>query len=203
MVITFFAGIAYPNYEELNVDTAFIDIVNFVGGTWLTVLTNITLILSFGIATCQASQAAVARILFAMGRDGVLPKNLGHISEKYQTPDVATIFVGLVTAPVALFCSLGFITTLVSFGALFGFILLNVAVVWKFFIQDKESKKDGKAVLYYLICPLIGLVVTIWIFINLGAAAHTIGFVWLAAGFMYLLAVTKGFRNPVPQMEMS
>ncbi|MCO1604439.1 APC family permease [Desulfosporosinus nitroreducens] len=203
MVITFFAGIAYPNYEELNVDTAFIDIVNFVGGTWLTVLTNITLILSFGIATCQASQAAVARVLFAMGRDGVLPKQLGHISEKYQTPDVATIFVGLVTVPIALFCSLGFITTLVSFGALVGFILLNGAVIWKFFIQDNESKKDGKTLLKFLICPLIGLAVTVWIFINLGAAAHTIGLVWLGAGLMYLLTVTKGFRNPVPQMEMS
>lgn len=138
-----------------------------------------------------------------MGRDGVLPKKLGYVNEKHQTPVVATIFVGLVTAPIALFCSLGFISTLVSFGALVGFILLNVAVVWRFFIQDKECPKDGKAIIQYLICPLIGLVVTLWIFINLGTAAHTIGLVWLAAGLMYLLAVTKGFRNPVPQMELS
>lgn len=203
MAITFFAGIAYPNYEKLNVDTAFIDIVNFVGGTWLTILTNITLILSFGIATCQASQAALARILFAMGRDGVLPKQLSYVSKKYQTPYVATIFVGLVSAPMALFCSLMFISTLVSFGALVGFILLNAAVVWKFFIQDKESPKDEKFVLKYLICPLIGLAVTVWIFINLGTAAHTIGLVWMAAGLFYLLAVTRGFRTPVPQMEMN
>lgn len=203
MVITFFAGIAYPNYEELNVDTAFIDIISFVGGKWLTVITNITLILSFGIATCQSSQAAVARILFAMGRDGVLPKQLSYVSKKYQTPYVATILVGVIITPIALLCSLMFISTLVSFGALVGFILLNISVIWKFFIKNKESKKSSASILKYLISPLIGLAVTIWIFINLGTTAHSVGLVWMAIGFVYLLAVTKGFRNPVPQMEMN
>ena len=203
MAITFFAGIAYPNYAALNVDTAFSDIINFVGGQWLTVLTNITLVLSFGIATCQASHAAVARVLFAMGRDGVLPKKLSYVSNKYQTPVVATIFVAVVITPIAVFCSLEFISTIVSFGALAGFILLNIAVIWKFMIKDKENTKDGKYVLKYLVCPLIGLLVTLWIFSNLGRTAHTIGFVWLASGAIYLLIVTKGFLNAVPQMDIS
>ncbi|MFV0527545.1 MAG: APC family permease [Lachnospiraceae bacterium] len=202
IVITFFAGIAYPNYEGLNVDTAFIDIVGFVGGKWLTVLTNITLVLSFGIATCQTSQAAVSRVLYSMGRDGVLPKKLSYISKKYQTPVVATVFVGILILPIALFLTLEFISTLVSFGALVGFILLNIAVVWKFFIQDKEGRKGIRNVLKFLICPLIGFAVTLWIFLNLGVSAHIIGFVWLAIGILYLLFVTKGFRNPVPQLEM-
>lgn len=205
IVITFFAGIAYPNYQELNVDTAFIDIVTFVGGKWLTVLTTITLILSFGIATTQASHTAVARVLFAMGRDGVLPKQLSYVSKKYQTPVVATLFVGLVITPISVLCSLELISTLVSFGALVGFILLNTAVIWKFFIQDKEIRKQhmGKSLLQYLLCPLIGLVVTLWIFTNLGTNAHVVGFLWLAAGFVYLLGVTKCFRNPVPQLDMN
>lgn len=205
IVITFFAGLAYPNYEELNVDTAFIDIVSFVGGKWLTVLTTVTLVLSFGIATTQASQTAVARVLFAMGRDGVLPKQLSNISEKYQTPVVATIFVGLVITPISIFCSLGLISTLVSFGALVGFILLNASVIWKFFIQDKEGreKQKGKYLLKYLLCPLIGLAVTLWIFTNLGINAHLVGFLWLAVGFTYLFLVTKCFRNPVPQLDIS
>lgn len=203
MTLTFFAGIAYPHYEGLNEETAFLDIVSYVGGPGLTVLTNITLILSFGIATCQASQAAVARVLFAMGRDGVLPKQLGYVSRKYQTPYVATIFVGLVIIPIALSLSLMFISTLVSFGALVGFILLNMSVIWKFFIQDKEGRKSGRALVNYLLCPLIGLAVTLWIFVNLGWAAHSVGFIWLGAGLFYLLVVTKGFRAPVPQMEIS
>lgn len=205
IVITFFAGIAYPNYQDLDVNTAFIQIVEYVGGQWLTVLTTITLVLSFGVATTQASQAAVARVLFAMGRDGVLPKQLSFVSEKYQTPTVATIFVGIVITPISLFCTLEAISTLVSFGALVGFIFLNAAVIWKFYINDKEGRKKqkGRFVLQYLVSPVIGLAVTIWIFTNLGINAHVIGFAWLAVGFVYLLCVTRSFRNPVPQLDLN
>jgi len=203
IVITFFAGLAYPNYQDLDVDTAFIQIVQYVGGTWFTVLTTITLVLSFGIATCQASQAAVARVFFAMGRDGVLPKQLGYISKKYQTPVVAIVFVGLVITPLAIFSSLEIISTLVSFGALVGFILLNIAVIWKFFIKDKDAKRtDVKFILKYLAYPLIGLLVTLWIFTNLGINAHVVGTIWLVVGFLYLLGVTKFFSKPVPQLDI-
>ncbi len=205
IVITFFAGIAYPNYKELNVDTAFIDVVNYVGGKWLTVITSFTLVLSFGLATTQASHTAVSRVLFAMGRDGVFPKQLSYISKKYQTPVVSILLVGIIITPISLFCSLGLISTMVSFGALVGFILLNIAVILKFFLQDKvgRGEQKGKALLLYLVCPLIGLLVTFWIFINLGVNAHVVGFLWMGAGVLYLLGITRFFRNPVPQLDMN
>lgn len=205
IIITLFAGIAYPNYEELNVDTAFIDVVGFVGGKWLTVATSFTLVLSFGVATTQASHTAVSRVLFAMSRDGVLPKQLSHISKKYHTPFIAIIFVGILITPISLFCSLEVITTMVSFGALFGFILLNSAVIIKFYIQNDEARKerDIKSLFQYLISPLVGLIVTVWIFVNLGFNAHIVGFLWLLSGFLYLVWVTKFFRSPVPQLDMT
>ena len=205
IVITFLAGLAYPNYQDLNPDTAFLDIVNFVGGKWLTLITTFTLVLSFGIATTQASQTAVARVLFAMGRDGVLPKQLSFVSKKYQTPYVAVILVGIMIAPLSLLCPLELISTLVSFGALFGFILLNMTVIIKYYFKNPEKNGSSKlkSILNYLVCPFIGLIVTLWIFINLGVNAHTVGFLWLGAGFLYLMFVTKFFRNPVPQLELN
>ena len=205
IALTFFAGVAYPNYAERNVDTAFVDIIDFVGGKWLTLLTTFTLVLSFGIATTQASQTAVSRVLYAMARDGVLPKPLAYISKKYQTPVVATLFVGVVITPISLFFSLAFVSTLVSFGALFGFIMLNIAVIKNFFIQGNGDKtlSKGRYILLYLACPLMGLLVTLWIFISLGINAHMIGFIWLAAGLIYLAALTKFFKNPVPQLDMT
>lgn len=204
IIITFFCGIAYPNYKELNVDTAFIDIISFVGGKWLTMLTSVTLILSFGLATTQASHVAVARILFSMGRDGVLPKQLGYVHKKYRTPAVATIVVGIIICPIAMFCDLGLITTMVSFGALFGFIFLNVATIWKFFVKNTEGRKNKfmPTFIVYFIFPLIGLAVTTWIFLNLGAVAHTVGFIWLAVGCIHLMFITNSFRKPVPQIDM-
>lgn len=204
IAVTFFAGMAMPDYQSLSPDSAFLDVVNFVGGPWLTMLTTIVLIVSFGMATCQTSQAAVARVLFAMGRDGVLPKQLGLVSKKHQTPYVAIIVVGVVITPIALLLSLDMISTMVSFGALVGFILLNLAVVWKFYVKDKEKRRERpvRSTLLYLVCPLVGFAISLSIFINLGLNAHVVGFAWLAVGIVYLLFVTKGFRSPVPQMEL-
>lgn len=200
---TFFAGMAYPNYQDLNPDTAFTDIVTFVGGTWLNILTTITLIVSFGIATTQASQVAVARVLFAMGRDRVLPKQLAYVSKKTQSPVVATILVGIIITPISLFCSINFITSIVSFGALLGFILLNLAVISRFLIKNDEKISLQKKIIDYGLYPMIGLIVTVWIFINLDANAHLIGALWLLIGILYLAGVTKFFKNPVPQLELN
>ncbi|ETI90352.1 MAG: Amino acid permease-associated region [Clostridium butyricum DORA_1] len=200
---TFFAGMAYPNYQDLNPDTAFTDVVNFVGGTWLNILTTITLIVSFGLATTQASQVAVARVLFAMGRDKVLPTQLAYVSKKTQTPVVATVLVAIIITPISLFCSLDFITSIVSFGALFGFILLNIAVISKFLLKNNEPISLQKKIINYGICPVIGLAVTVWIFVNLDANAHLIGAIWLLIGSLYLAYITKFFKNPVPQLELN
>ena len=50
---------------------------------------------------------------------------------------------------------------------------------------------------------MIGLTVTMWIFVNLDANAHLIGAIWLLIGGLYLAGVTKLFKNPVPQLELS
>ncbi|WP_158584957.1 hypothetical protein [Lacrimispora algidixylanolytica] len=51
--------------------------------------------------------------------------------------------------------------------------------------------------------PLVGLIVTLWIFVNLGFNAHIVGFLWLLSGFLYLVWVTRFFRSPVPQLDMT
>lgn len=205
IIITFFAGMAYPNYETLNPDSAFLDVVNFVGGPWLTALTSVVLILSFGLATTQTSHSAVSRILFAMGRDGVLPIQLSFVSKRFRTPYVAILLVAVIITPISLFCTLDLISSMVSFGALVGFMLLNLAVVWKFFMKDRHqrSKTPIKSLLKYVAAPIIGFSITLAIFINLGAAAHLVGFAWIFAGFIYLLIVTGGFKRPVPILDMN
>ena len=57
--------------------------------------------------------------------------------------------------------------------------------------------------LVYGVLPGVGFLLTIWIWTSLTASAFTIGLIWLAAGFVYLLFVTKGFRKKAPEVEFS
>ena len=44
------------------------------------------------------SQASVARILYAMGRDGILPRRVfGHVSVRFATPTWAILIVSVIS----------------------------------------------------------------------------------------------------------
>lgn len=201
IIVSFFAGVAYPDYQSLQGESPFLTIIQFVGGNWLVMLTVIVVVLSFGIATCQESHTAISRILFSMGRDGILPSKLAYLHPKFNTPVISVIVVALVVTPVSLVFSLESISLLVSFGALISFALLNLTVIWKFFIQSKE-KKSGKNIVRYFLCPMIGTLINCWILYNLGITSHVIGFLWILIGFLYLVYMTRGFKKPVPQFDM-
>lgn len=201
VVTTFFAGLAYPNYKQLNSDDAFLKIIEFVGGYKLTVITVITIVLSFAVATCQASQAAVARILYAMGRDEVLPKKLAYLDPKLKTPVISLIIVALVVTPLAIVCSLEYISLMVSFGALVSFLLLNATVIWNSFITSTEQRSASNIIQNFLF-PLIGICINFWILINLKSTAHIVGLSWLAIELIYVFFLTKGFKNAIPEFEL-
>ncbi|WP_273751866.1 APC family permease [Leuconostoc mesenteroides] len=201
VIVTFFAGFVAPNYSELNPDTAFLTILGKVGGSWLVHLAEFTLVLSFGLAGGQEGQTAVSRILYSMGRDGILPKRLSYLHPRYNTPWVAIILVGIVSVALSLSLSLTTVSNLISFGALFGFLSLNIAVIWHFYI--KRPDKNIESFVKYLVSPFIGFSVSLWIFLSLALEAKLTGLFWLIIGLVILVYKTSIFKKPVPQFDFS
>src|SRR5690606_22812748 len=64
---------------------------------------------------------AQPRIFYSMSRDGLLPRVLGKVHPKYQTPHVGTILVGVVACLLAGFMPLSVLGELVSMGTLIAF----------------------------------------------------------------------------------
>jgi amino acid transporter len=75
IVIAYFAGVAAPDFSKLNADTAVLDIAQSVGGTFLRDLTILVIAISFAFACGIEGLAAISRIMYAMGRDGILRKS--------------------------------------------------------------------------------------------------------------------------------
>ena len=69
------------------------------------------------------------RILFAMGRDGLLPKIFTRVNPRTQTPVANTIIVTVVICVLAGFVPLGQLAEATSIGTLFAFLLVNVGVM--------------------------------------------------------------------------
>jgi basic amino acid/polyamine antiporter, APA family len=69
------------------------------------------------------------RILYAMARDGLLPRALAKVHPKFRTPWVATLVTGLVVALVGGLVPLSVLATVVNIGTLFAFAVVSASVI--------------------------------------------------------------------------
>ncbi|WP_295825064.1 APC family permease [uncultured Microbacterium sp.] len=197
-VIAYVSTLVIPDVADIeNPDAAANQIMELAAGRWLEVFFLVAYIAGC-IAAALASQASVSRILFAMGRDGVLPRFFARLSRRYQTPIGAAIFVGVVSL-AALFADLNTVASLISFGALAAFSLVNLSVI-KHFLFD-ERRRGAAAVLRFGVLPALGFALTAWLWFSLSGLALTVGLVWIGVGIVWLAVLTRGFRRRPPEVE--
>ncbi|MDT8998232.1 APC family permease [Paucibacter sp. APW11] len=165
-------------------DSAFYEIAQKAGGRALFVTTAVATALAWGIANAMSAQAAVARVLFAMGRDRQLPGSrwLAAVHPVRQTPGFSTALVALVSLAVALYFldDPAALTNLVTFGALSAFGLLHLAVSWHFLVRQRSRRW-----LRHGLLPLAGLAVLLFILHGQDRAAMQLGLAWLALGALW------------------
>jgi amino acid transporter len=199
IVVTYFLQLAWPNaWNELqSADTGAYEMINRVAGSFMGYIFTAAYCLGC-VASAIASQSSASRILFGMGRDRILPnKFFGHLHPKYKTPTYNIFLIGFISL-TALFLSLGTAASLVNFGALIGFGMVNLSVVAHYFVRNK--KRAPKDLLKYLIMPLAGAAICFTIWFNLDANSKMLGFSWLAVGIIYLAVKTSFFRKLPPEM---
>ncbi|MCF0230547.1 MAG: APC family permease, partial [Parasporobacterium sp.] len=100
-------------------------------------------------ASAVAAHASATRILFGMGRDGLLPKKFfGHVSKKTKVPVYNTILISVVSCS-CLLLDLTAAASLINFGALLGFTMVNVSVIAHYYVRGKN--RGGSSIFKYLI----------------------------------------------------
>ncbi|GAA1780229.1 APC family permease [Agromyces lapidis] len=199
IVISYAAQLVFPSNAFTDVDSAGLDVVAAAGGEWLSAL-FIAGYVAGATGSALTSQASVARILFAMGRDGVLPRAVfGRLSKRFGTPVVAVLIVSAISM-LALVFDLMLLSEMISFGALIAFSVVNLSVIKHYFIDGRE--RSGLAVLNNLVLPLIGFALTVWLWTSLSGRTFIIGLLWLLVGVVILAIATKGFRRPTPMLDL-
>ncbi|MGG3422177.1 APC family permease [Heyndrickxia faecalis] len=209
-LITFIGGILFvlssyvlhlvqPGYLHFkNIDSAAFEIAKQVGGNLFSAIFLAGLIIA-QFASGVAAQASGARLLYAMGRDNVLPvKIFGYINSKTKTPIIDIVIIGII-ALFALKMDVTTSTSFVNFGAFLTFIFVNIDVIFFYYIRGKQ--RSGKNFLLYLLIPLIGALLDFGLFINLDKNAKILGCIWAAIGLIYLVFLTKGFKQEPPEMK--
>jgi amino acid transporter len=196
----------WPNWHTFtNLETAFMDVCQRVGGPWLFQAMGLILMLA-ALGSALAGGLGAARLLFGMGRDGVLPRKFfAHLHAETNTPTWNIILIGAVAYCGAV--ALNYVGNayehageLLNFGAFLAFMGVNVSVFWHFAVLGRGQRRR---VLADIVLPLIGFVFCASIWWNLNGLAKIVGGIWFLAGLAYLAFATRGFRQPPKTIDFS
>ena len=199
-----FLGLAYISHLLLpvgtfaNTDSAAIEVVGAAGGNLLVAFFTAAYIAG-SLGSALTSQASVSRIIHSMGRGRVLPAAFGRLHPRLGTPVVPIIVTSGVSL-LALVLDLTTVSSLISFGALVAFSVVNLSVIKHYFI-DQRNRGTG-SLLHNLLLPGIGFLLTLWLWTSLSGLSFSLGLSWAALGLAYLAYLTRGFRRPTPHLQL-
>jgi putrescine importer len=205
----------WPDWHSFpNLESAFMDVCQRVGGSVLYNLMGGTLIAAM-LGTGLAAALGAAKLLFGMGRDNVLPRKIfGHLNPESTCPTYNILIIGVLAYIGAL--GLGYVGNafehageMVNFGAFLAFMGVNLATFFQFGLRRDKGRRDQSAlsVLYRFladtILPLLGFAFCALIWWNLNATAKIVGGIWLTVGVTYLTVKTRAFRVLPPNIDFN
>lgn len=189
-VEVYMGQLVWPDFRHYpDVDTAYSFIAGRAGGMVLFHIVNGTLLVAT-IGSGMGSQLGAARLLYGMGRDNALPTRFfGHVDSKKNIPNYNVMFSGVIALIGALSISYQLGAELLNFGAFLAFTGVNAATFLHYFVRGRNRHWS------YLVLPLAGCAVCLYIWSSLHWQARLVGFIWLCAGAMYVLIRTRVMRQ--------
>ncbi|MEU5866261.1 amino acid permease [Nonomuraea sp. NPDC047529] len=151
------------------------------GATWPGV------IVSFGAVIAIASVVLTViygqtRILFAMSRDGLIPRIFQRVNPRHQVPVANTLIVALFISVLAGLVPLGQLAEATSIGTLFAFFIVNVGVL-VLRHRSPELPRSFRTPLFPL-TPVLGAVFCVIVMAGLAGVTWAAFGLWMLAGLI-------------------
>jgi APA family basic amino acid/polyamine antiporter len=132
-----------------------------------------------------------SRLVYAMSRDGLLPKFFSKMSSKNPIPHNAMFAVTFLIALLGGTFPLEQLTSLVNFGTLFAFIFVSLGI---FPLRKRKNiKNSGFKIPGYPFTPTISVIACIYLISTLSFETLIFSGVWLSLGL--LIYFLYGYKN--------
>jgi amino acid transporter len=123
------------------------------------------------------------RILFAMSRDGMIPKFFHRLNPRTLTPVPSTLFVAIVISLLAGVVPINFLFEMTSIGTLVAFLVVSIGVMVLRYTQPDLPR--GFKVPLFPVIPLLSIVGCFWIIKDLRAVTIYVFFIWTAVALVW------------------
>ncbi len=172
-------------------ENAFAHVAGQVGGHALFRTLTVALLVA-NIGSGVGAQLGAGRLLYGMGRDDAIPRRFfGRLHPRTQVPANNILLVGGVVLVGAFLVDYALGAELLNFGALIGFMGVNVCALVHYFVRGRDR------CWHQLVPPVLGFLVCLFLWTSLSWKARAIGFAWLTLGVLYGAWRTGGYRRPL------
>ncbi len=127
-ILTALVLIGINPINEINLQAPLAHAISSVGQNWIAGLISIGALAGL-TSVLMVMMLAGTRILYAMSRDGFLPKILQTLHPKFKTPWVVTILAAIICITGSTFLNISTAAELCNFGTFASFIIVCVAVL--------------------------------------------------------------------------
>lgn len=172
-------------YQTLNVSSPVAFALQSIGVRWASALVATGVIAGL-TSVMLALYYGLTRVIFAMGRDGLLPQAMAAVHHKTLTPARATIVCGIFMSLLAGMVPLDKLAELVNIGTLVAFILVCGGVI-ALRVTRPQLKRPFKAP-FGIALPLLGAISCGALIMFLPPITHLRFIVWLLLGLVIYFA---------------
>lgn len=200
---TFVAGLLVQDPAKLIAEgdpagAAFYDTARVAAGPWLVTVTALATALSWGLANNMVAQVATSRLLYAMARDRQLPAFLAKVSPRRSVPANGILLTAAVSLVLGLVMvaredGISLMASLVNFGAILSFIVVNLSVLAR---NMRPGQERVAGWVRSRLLPVLGVAILIVVIVNANVLAQQLGFVWLGLGLLVLAVMVMTGRRP-------
>ncbi|CAO3687363.1 unnamed protein product [Rhizopus stolonifer] len=154
--------------------------------TWLNVLVCLGAICGL-TSVLLINLLGQSRVFFSMAKDGLLPSIFCKVHPRLQTPYVATLTVGFITAVLAAVLPVDLLGNMTSVGTLLAFFVVHVGVIVMRFTRPDAPRRfkipGGKYL--SLIFPLIGMFISVALIALAEVTTIWRLFIWMGIGWVF------------------
>ncbi|MEY8441049.1 amino acid permease [Lactobacillaceae bacterium 24-114] len=178
-------------YTKLDVANPVSYALQLVNQGWLAELLSIGALI--GMFTMMVAMIySSSRLIYAIGRDGLLPAFLGKLDKKSHSPQISLWIVAIIIAIMGGLISLDQLTSLVNIGTLFAFTLVSFGIIPLRRRKD-IGNKGGFRVPWYPFIPVLSGIFCLAMMTQLQKETYIGAAIWFGLGI--IIYFTYGYHH--------
>lgn len=178
-------------FGNLNVKDPVAFAMRFIDQNFVAGLISVGAILTL-LTVLISMMYGLTRMIYAIGRDGLLPKGLSKVDSKTKTPKNATLVIGITSAILSGLVPLENLAQLTNIVTLMAFAIIAAGII-KLRKDFGDPKINEFKVPFVPVFPIVSMLVCFYLMIQLELSTWIVFGIWLVLGLaIYFL---YGYRN--------